>query len=227
MFIVGGNDKQEQDEENYSCTIIEAVQPSNETAHLNKDATSAAELESGHTAEEDQQQDHNEEENSCVIVDAVLSPTTDAAHQKESTTSSEFELGIVDSSNSRQVTSDSPIKVPKVTEEFSQDTFVQLNIKGMDIFMCVVRTIYHKTLAAIETDGFGDSRPTHQVLYLPTNSILADFLWKHCQSTNVFSIKNSLARNSANPPMLSSTNILCYITLCTTIYELRVCISPL
>lgn len=142
MFIVGGNDKQEQDEENYSCTIIEAVQPSTETAHLNKDATSAAELESGHTAEEDQQQDHNEEENSCVIVDAMLSPTTDAAHQKESTTSSEFELGIVASFNARQVTSDSPIKVPKVTEEFSQDTFVQLNIKGMDIFVYVVCTYY-------------------------------------------------------------------------------------
>ena len=156
MFIAGGNDKQEQDEENYSCTIIEAVQPSTETAHLNKDATSAAELESGHTAEEDQQQDHNEEDNSCVIVDAMLSPTTDAAHQK-----SEFELGIVISSSAHQVTSDSPIKVPKVTEEFSQDTFVQLNIKGMDIFMYVVRTIYHKTLAAVETDGFGDSQPTH------------------------------------------------------------------
>ena len=74
-------------------------------------------------------------------------------------------VGIVTSSNARQVTLDSRIKVPKVTEEFSQDTFVQLNIKGMDIFMCVVRTIYHKILAAIETDGFGNSRPIHQVLY--------------------------------------------------------------
>ena len=140
MLTLGGHDGQEQDEENNSCIIIEAVQPSTKTAQLNKDATSATNLELGQSAEVDQQQDHDQEDNSCIIVDAVLSSSTAAADQKESTTSSEFELGIVTSSNTCQLTSDSPIKVPKVTEEFSQDAFSQLNIRGthMCMYICSV-----------------------------------------------------------------------------------------
>ena len=145
MLILGESDRQEQNEENYSCTIIDPVQPLTETAHMNKDATkdatSTTKLESGQTAEDDQQEDHDQEDNSCIIVDAILSSPTEAADQKESTTSSEFELGIVTSSGAHLSTSDSPIKVPKVTEEFSQDAFSQLNIRGTNVYVYTAHSI--------------------------------------------------------------------------------------
>ena len=141
MLILGESDRQGQNEENYSCTIIDPVQPLTETAHMNNDATSTTKLESGQTAEDDQQEDHDQEDNSCIIVDAILSSSTEAADQKESTTSSEFELGIVTSSGAHQSTSDSPIKVPKVTEEFSQDAFSQLNIRGTNVYVYTAQSI--------------------------------------------------------------------------------------
>lgn len=56
-------------------------------------------------------------------------------HNDHGITSSEFELGMAALSKTRQVTSDSPIKVPKVAEDFSQDTLSQLNIKGVNAFV--------------------------------------------------------------------------------------------
>ena len=75
--------------------------------------------------------DDQQEENSCIIVEAMLSPSSEPAHQTEGTTLSEFELGMAASSRARQVALDSPIKAPKVTDEFSQDSFPSLSIIGM------------------------------------------------------------------------------------------------
>lgn len=85
--------------------------------------------------ENNKQQEHDEE-NSCSITDIYVQPlSTEPAHQSEGITSSEFELGIATFPNNRQIALDSPIKVPKVTEDFSQDSFPQLSIKGMNIYI--------------------------------------------------------------------------------------------
>ena len=73
--------------------------------------------------------DDQQEENSCIIVEALLS--SEPAHQSEGTTSSQFELGMAAPSRGHQVTLDSPIKAPKVTVEFSQDSFPSLSIISM------------------------------------------------------------------------------------------------
>ena len=55
------------------------------------------------------------------------------------TNSSEFQLGISRPSSSdtfvnSSVTLDSPVKVPAVVDEFSQDSFPQLSIKRKSVF---------------------------------------------------------------------------------------------
>ena len=75
-----------------------------------------------------------QEENSCSIIEDYVQPSSAVlAHHNEGITSSEFELGIATSLNARQIASDSPIKVPNVTEDFSQDSFPHLSIKGMKL----------------------------------------------------------------------------------------------
>ena len=87
-------------------------------------------------------EEHQEDggsENDCTIVNVipalaavekVLSPNA----EEVVTNSSEFQLGISRPSSSDTVVSspvtlDSPVKVPAVVEEFSQDSFPQLSIK--------------------------------------------------------------------------------------------------
>ena len=119
------DDKQQDHNQDNSC--MEDLQLSTTATHLNESVTSSQlDME----PVKDGKQDDNRE-NSCIIVDALLSSSTKATHQKEDTTS-EFELGMIASSSTRQIVSDSPIKVPKVTEEFSQDTFSHLSVRGMD-----------------------------------------------------------------------------------------------
>ena len=120
MYLLGGDSKQQEESEENSCTILEVIQPSS-SAHQNKDVTSVE-----MTVLEDEE---HVEENSCTIVDVMLA--SEPAHQKEEATSSEFEMGMAATSNVHQPASDSPIKVPKVTEEFSQDSFPSLTIESM------------------------------------------------------------------------------------------------
>ena len=131
--MLGGNGKQTQEEsEENNCIIVEVLQPpSTEAAHQNEGTTSSVDMA---ILENDNQQE-NKEENSCIIVENLLS--SEPAHQIEDITSSEFELGMTAApSNAHQITVDSPIKIPKVTEEFSQDTFSPLNIQGMH-YICI------------------------------------------------------------------------------------------
>ena len=98
---------------------------------------------SGESNEEHQEDGGSQ--NDCTIVN-VMPPVTALAAVEEKdkvlspnasevvTNSSEFQLGISRPSSSDTVVSspvtlDSPVKVPAVVEEFSQDSFPQLSIK--------------------------------------------------------------------------------------------------
>ena len=125
-LYLGGNGEQQEESEAMQSLLTEA------THHT----TSSVDL----AIIENNSQLKNKEENSCIIVENLLSSEPD--HQIDNTTSSEFELGMTaaPSNNAHQIIVDSPIKVPKVTEEFSQDTFSSLNIQGMHqifLYVCV------------------------------------------------------------------------------------------
>ncbi|XP_065913557.1 serine-rich adhesin for platelets-like isoform X2 [Dysidea avara] len=99
---------------------------------------------------EENNEEHQEDGSSqddCTIVN-VIPATVTMIEEKENTlslsaaeivtNSSEFQLGISRPSSSdtfvnSSVTLDSPVKVPAVVDEFSQDSFPQLSIKRLDI----------------------------------------------------------------------------------------------
>ena len=124
-LTLGRNGEQQEENEENSCSIVEVVQPlPTEAAQQDEVITSSVDMA---VLGDDNQQEHVEE-NSCIIVESLLSP--EPAHQVEDATPSEFEFGMTAPSTAHQITLDSPIKVPKVTEDFSQDTFSPLNIQG-------------------------------------------------------------------------------------------------
>lgn len=122
-LCLGGNGKQQGESE-----VMQL--PSTDTT---QDTTSSVDM----TILQSNDQLKDKEENSCIIVESLLS--SEPVHQIKDTTFSEFELGITAApSNTHQTIVDSPIKVPKVTEQFSQDTFSSLNIQCMyQIFLYV------------------------------------------------------------------------------------------
>ena len=119
---LGGNGEQQEESE-----VTQT--PSTKATHQKEDTTSSVDME---ILESNDQL----KENSCIIVERTLS--SEPVHRIKGATSSEFELGMTAAPSSTHIMVDSPIKVPKVTEEFSQDTFSPLNIQGIhQIFLCV------------------------------------------------------------------------------------------
>jgi len=97
----------------------------------------------------EEQQEDGSSQDDCTIINVTPAPssTVAAIEEKDSTlspsaeivtNSSEFQLGIShppssDTFVNSSVTMDSPVKVPAVVEEFSQDSFPQLSIKRKSI----------------------------------------------------------------------------------------------